>query len=135
MNYDLLKKSLKKNKEVKVKLIGKSMVPILREFDFIILKKPEKLKIGDIVIIKGKKEILAHRIILRHKKTFLIKGDNRKNFDGFYFKNDIFAKVKSSSKHNFETFLWKLFSFFIAIISLFIGSTFFTLNFIRKKFN
>ena len=71
-------------KIVNLTVTGYSMMPLLRnEKDSVLLSKPEKLRLYDVVLYYDKdgKPIL-HRIVKKTPAGYMIVGDNQKTLDG-----------------------------------------------------
>jgi len=109
--YDLLDSLLKKKHLSRVKVIckGFSMSPFIKDSDSIIVKPveaPENLRLGDIVVIllSPKKRVIIHRIIKIKRESFLSKGDNLIDTDGWFNKKKIIGIVEAIHKKNNFTY-------------------------------
>jgi len=72
---------------------GASMSPFIKKGDILIVKTDSKNLIpGDIIVFKYQDQILAHRILFKIGKSYLVKGDTN-FFPESISKNDILGKV------------------------------------------
>ncbi len=83
---DLIKNALKKQKIVKIRFIGDSMTPSIRNGEMIILKdeSPDYIQIGNVVIFNRGKDLICHRVMWKvclDKLYFLTRGDNTTSYD------------------------------------------------------
>lgn len=82
----LIKNALKKHKIVKIRFLGDSMTPSIRNGEMIILKEesPHSIKIGEVIIFKRGNDMIGHRVIWKvhlDELFFLTRGDNTPFFD------------------------------------------------------
>lgn len=61
---------------------GTSMLPVIREGDFVLVKKAHNYQIGDIISYKTGDLIVTHRIIGSDDAFYQTKGDNNTFIDG-----------------------------------------------------
>lgn len=98
---------------VKLHLTGHSMHPFLKPGDKAIVEKinPEKLKIGDIVIINFDERHIAHRLIKKEFKNgvqyYITKGDSCEMPDPPIMAENILAKIiaveRNGVLHSYKT--------------------------------
>jgi signal peptidase I len=85
-----------------LKTYGSSMLPILRDGDFVYIRKITffQLKINDIVVIKVKNLYMTHRIIYVSPTYIVTKGDNNRKSDGKIYPNQIVGKIYKIKRGN-----------------------------------
>ncbi|TAJ15533.1 hypothetical protein DMA11_01175 [Marinilabiliaceae bacterium JC017] len=86
----VLESLLSSGHRVEVMAAGNSMFPFLRQGD-VLLVDPVSLRevqVGQIVVFKDCRKIIAHRLISKNQDSFLCKGDG-------LFKNDLWMREKS----------------------------------------
>jgi uncharacterized repeat protein (TIGR01451 family) len=74
---------------------GRSMLPVIQDGDLLHIQSADiaKLKVGDIVLFKTQREFKAHRIIRKHRKIFITRGDAGMDTDGAIRGEHIVGKV------------------------------------------
>ena len=83
---DLIKSALKKQKAAKVRFLGVSMTPAIRNGDMIILKEesPNSIKVGEVIVFDRENDLIGHRVIWKvhlDRLYFLTRGDNTAFYD------------------------------------------------------
>ena len=100
----LLKEQLNNGKQVHFTVTGKSMKPLIRVGDEVIVERvnPDKLQPGEIILFERGNVFCTHRFIKRiHDKTkFVTKGDNFFRFDPPLPENDILGKVVAIKRND-----------------------------------
>lgn len=92
---------LDENHSLSIRMQGFSMFPTLKQGDIAEVEKcsPDDLKIGDIVVFKSNKKLIAHRLlkVINQNNTlfFIAKGDKNYHFDEPFKKNEIVGKLHS----------------------------------------
>ena len=133
---DLFQDILESGFYIRVKATGRSMWPIVKWGDIVILKKVKisSLKIGDLILFKTSQgNPILHRIvlILKTKTLFRTKGDALMVFDAPIEKGFVMGRVEKieqiSSKGSIRSITitsgpWKMINFVIALTSLFVGA-------------
>lgn len=144
--FDLFREHVKNSDTVNFTIIAYSMSPILVAGNEVAVKycAPEKLNIGDIVVFKHNDCLYAHRYIHRAKHSgnmlrFVTKGDNLLDLDNMTVTaQDLFGKVVSIKKSYGEIklagFSWKMYGYFLAVISFLQAYTFRFLRHIKQLF-
>ncbi len=74
---ELLSEAVQSGKEVHVPVSGRSMGPAFNSVSGIIVRSvvPEKLRLGDIVVVQRDGRWVVHRIMWRLRGRFITKGD------------------------------------------------------------
>ncbi len=118
---------VKRNQECKLKILcrGNSMAPFIRDKNILTLESKDEnqaFKKGDIVVtaVHKRKRILIHRIINVHDDKYLIKGDNNKESDGWFEKEDLLGivhKIENQSGVGYHPKPWQ--NYLIALASKF----------------
>lgn len=103
-------------KNVKLRVRGNSMIPFIREDDFIILIpcNPSTLKIGDVVLFNHNKEVHLHRIIRKKGNRLILQGDGNIIAKEEIALHDVIAKMKQiiqkkGKKVNADAWVWYFF--------------------------
>ena len=101
--------------EVWLRVQGTSMRPFLRDSrDTVILRKPDKLEIGDIVVFKRKETYIMHRIIETGNGYITTLGDNLKVPEkNIPFENvcaKVIGAVRDGKRINPDSAVWKFYS-------------------------
>jgi signal peptidase I len=128
--YELTDNLLNYNQQVKLKVGGYSMFPLLRNGDEIIINKCpiSELNIGDVVVFKTGNKWIAHRLhkkVSENNKTFLItKGDSCTFKDSPVTEENFVGKVisffrKGKEKNINSNFYKKLNRSFVRFYKLF----------------
>jgi len=91
-----------KQKSFSLQSEGNSMFPILRSGDVVEYSTCSflTLKINDIVLIKKKGVMIAHRVIYKHPSYVITKGDNNLLHDGNIYPNKVIAKAVQVKRNN-----------------------------------
>jgi len=97
----ILNKLLDK-KNLPLKSIGFSMLPLLQPNDTVYFKKTHflKIKVNDLIVFKKKNQLITHRVIYKTKKYLITKGDNNPNYDGRIYPKQILGKVYQIKRNN-----------------------------------
>ena len=101
----LLKEQINRGEKIQFKVTSKSMRPLIRVGDEVIVDKiiPSTLQPGEIILFERGNVFCTHRFIRRIKKnnriSFVTKGDNLARFDPPITENVILGKVVTI-KHN-----------------------------------
>ena len=101
-------KSLRKGDQVRFKVVGKSMRPLIELGDWVCVQPYSNLnqpKIGDIVLIKKLETFLVHRIIQMNEVFFITQGDCSRTIDPPNQSDDILGKVVLIEKRRFNAAL------------------------------
>lgn len=98
LTLDLIKQALKKQKTVRIRFLGTSMMPLINDGEMIVLKdkSPYSIKYGEIVVFNRGNEMIGHRVIWKvylDKLYFLTKGDNTVSYDFPVPADAIYGKV------------------------------------------
>ena len=101
--------------DVWLKVQGTSMRPFLRnDRDTVILRKPDRLKIGDIVVFRRKETYIMHRIIELENGFITTLGDNlRVPEKGIPVENvcaKVVGAVRDGKQIDPDSAVWKFFS-------------------------
>jgi signal peptidase I len=74
----LVESHLEAGQEVRFWVTSNSMHPCLQIGDALTVEriKPDKIKIGDLLVVQRPEDTLTHRVIQTSKKRWLTKGDN-----------------------------------------------------------
>ena len=97
--YELTDDLLNSNQQVRLKVSGYSMFPLLREGDEIIVSKCNIKEItpGDVVVFKRNSKWIAHRLLKivtdNNSTTLITKGDSCKLNDQPFNENSLCGKV------------------------------------------
>jgi ATP-binding cassette, subfamily B, bacterial len=95
---------LKSNTDVRLRVGGYSMYPVLKPGDIIQIHRvsSETLIAGDIIVYKSEKKWIAHRIQkieeVSGQRTFYTRGDSCKTYDARINEGDIIGKVTGFSR-------------------------------------
>jgi len=66
----------KSTKPFKIKVSGNSMTPVIQDGEYIIVKKSDQLRVGDIILFQYEAtKLLVHRIVKIRKTAIYTKGD------------------------------------------------------------
>ena len=104
---------------VRLTVTGKSMLPTLVEKrDSVLLKKPDRIKKGDIVLYQRKNgDYVLHRIVKKKKDCFCLCGDNQTMIECPVYAEQIFGLVSgivrkgevipvTNIKYRIASFVW-----------------------------
>lgn len=106
---------------MRLPVLGGSMTPMLRDRDIleISLILPAKLTCGDIVV-RGKHELITHRVLFSRHGRVYTKGDSRYWIDPMSSRNDIFGKVRYIERNglivDMGSFRWKVINRLIGFV-------------------
>lgn len=96
---EVIDAAFKSGKTVRIKIIGSSMSPALKENESVVLQKPDKLSKADIILYKiDETEFCLHRII-KSGEVLRTLGDNNIVAESVRPEN-VIAKVQSIEKTN-----------------------------------
>lgn len=70
-----------------------SMRPELEVGDYILIKKKNNYKVGDVITYKNNKSYITHRIVYINKNKIVTKGDSNNTNDNFINKKDVVGKL------------------------------------------
>lgn len=101
IDYTLIKKSLKQNK-LCFKALGSSMLPFVRNGDFVEIRSTDidNISIGDIIFFEKDKRFFLHRLLKKNENEYITKGDNMPNFDIPINSNNILGKLTIIKREN-----------------------------------
>ena len=99
-------KLYKKTKlELKIKVLGDSMMPILHDGDYVNVKNSASYNVGDIIVYENEK-MVVHRVIdvqeKDNQKFFITKGDNNFIIDPLVCEDLIVGKVIAIFHNDFK---------------------------------
>lgn len=85
------------------------MSPKLKVGDYILIKKSDDYKVGDIITYKSKKTYITHRIVYINKTKIVTKGDRNNINDDFINIKDVVGKfIMKLTVITFITYLFSL---------------------------
>jgi len=94
----MLERSQRTNRQMWWPFTGTSMLPRIKEGDELLVQHGTyRIRLGDVVVFKAAGELITHRLlsIKRHsdRKIYLMKGDNRRGFDGPIPESSVVGRV------------------------------------------
>ena len=92
---DLLLVSLAEGREIRLRVNGTSMVPLLKLGDIVVIQRiePERLRKGDLVVVRHEHELVTHRLVWQTAGKWVTKGDNCRSLDPAVVDQAILGKV------------------------------------------
>jgi hypothetical protein len=92
--FENIIEELHTNGIITIRPVGGSMRGRIEDGQLVTLTKtsPDKLTIGDAVLLRWKNKLILHLIIFTNDKYFLI-GNNLGKINGWVLKDDVIAKV------------------------------------------
>jgi signal peptidase I len=92
---EMFQVSLAEGREIRLRVDGTSMVPLLKPGDVVIVQRiePERMKRGDLVVIHREHDLVTHRLVWQGTGQWLTKGDNCRNLDPAVVDKAILGKV------------------------------------------
>lgn len=92
---------LKEGRDVVLKTKGNSMLPFIRgDRDSVRLRKPDRLEVGDIVLVRLPGRYVMHRIISCDGDDFVMMGDGNLVGTERFVRNDVVGKVVTIIKES-----------------------------------
>ncbi|MCP4230877.1 MAG: hypothetical protein GY771_12135 [bacterium] len=88
---DLARQLVQRGGKLPITVDSPSMAPCAAESDVYNFVAGDDIVVGDIVLVEGDKRAITHRIVKTVDDSFLLKGDIRPGFDGFFARDDIVA--------------------------------------------
>lgn len=90
--YDyILRKTIKQKKVIKLKVLGNSMYPVIRNGEIVDIVN-ETFGVGDIILFRYKNTLIVHRLLKVCNNEYFCKGDNSFRIEKISF-SDIIGKV------------------------------------------
>jgi len=91
----LLQESLAIGSQPKLQVTSNSMVPVLQSGDQVIVEaiKKNDLRIGDLLVIQRKSDLLTHRMVATHEYGYYTKGDHASILDPLISFQSILGRV------------------------------------------
>lgn len=81
-------------------VVSDSMENTIKTNDFIVYKKTDEYKIGDIIVFSYNNKLIVHRIINKNENGYITKGDNNTDDDfdtfGYIKESQVMGKVTRS---------------------------------------
>lgn len=107
----ILEESLKGGRRLRFIVKGNSMSPFIKDGESVEVERAERIRIGDVVLLRRKKEFLLHRVIFLSKNFVITKGDKSPFIDPPFERKDIIGRVRREEgiMKIFRTFLSFLF--------------------------
>ncbi|MDY0361385.1 MAG: S24/S26 family peptidase [Desulforegulaceae bacterium] len=134
---EIMESVLKKNADFKFTAKGYSMSPFIKDLDILIISPLKKNPgFGDVAAVKNKVNgfIIVHRIIFKYKNKFLLKGDNLKSCDGFYYREEILGIVSSVFRNNKKIWFGKKIIGFLSLVKILNFVILPCLRFVKQNF-
>lgn len=78
---------------------GNSMYPTIRSGDCLHLAQSSQLSAGDVVLVRAKRGLTAHRIVAITEDGFLIRGDNALTNDPVVLHEDVIGRVTAIERN------------------------------------
>ena len=137
-NWDaeLLKTELSANGIVRVRLLGTSMGPFIKNGDMAIIKKIEikDIHIGDVILYHIGEDFFTHRVFKKGNSFLTLKADAVTGVDRYVSFEEVMGKVVAIEKKNrildLQSSKWRIINYFILFYSLGLS----TLRDCRKDF-
>ncbi|MFH1849471.1 MAG: S24/S26 family peptidase [archaeon] len=122
---ELLILSVDKGNPVTLKLKGNSMFPLLRDGAPLKMRSCTDPNIGDVAAVRIKDRIIVHRIVYKklqnRKPLYLLKGDFRRHFDGYFRGSQIIGKIYDAGGKQIDTPYRRCLHILVANFSLLCG--------------
>lgn len=98
---ELFLSSLAEGKEVRLRVDGTSMSPLLKPGDQVVLQRatPQQLQKGDLVVVRRQHDMVTHRLVHQNAGQWLTKGDNSRYPDLPALENQVLGKVIAIEKN------------------------------------
>jgi hypothetical protein len=118
---NVIEESINKGENVKLRIRGNSMAPLLiNNFDYVTLQpiKGHKIKIGDIIFFRYKGSFLMHRVVKTDPASIVTKGDALKSYEEIKHE-DVIAKISLPARYDkwwylhSKRILWRLIKIYI----------------------
>ncbi len=120
---ELFLSSLAEGKEVRLRVDGTSMSPLLKPGDQVVLQRatPQQLQKGDLVVVRRQHDMVTHRLVHQNAGQWLTKGDNSRYPDLPALENQVLGKVIAIAKTNqtidLQTTRWQFLNRWLASLS------------------
>lgn len=113
---ELLIECLNRDGHVRLKVLGDSMKPSIKNGDFIEIFKSKHAFLGDTLAVFRNDELLAHRLIwppfvrLNRDGRIWLKGDSRRRSDGIFRTCDCLGRVQNLSRQQMPRIIYLVLS-------------------------
>lgn len=142
--WDFSESLLNDGCKAKVKAGGNSMYPFIKRGSYVVIEKTDfhKIRKGDVVVFKGHKKVVAHRVISIKRNTdnwlLICKGDSSNRADVPFSAEKYIGKVTAVESHNkmrqIDTPFYCVANRIIAFLSPFLPFIYNTLRFFKHLF-
>jgi signal peptidase I len=122
---ELSRSGLEAGKRLRLRVVGESMLPLLREGDAVWVEQPrqELLQPGDLLVIELNGELIVHRLIAIKPAILLTKGDHVPSSDSWQEPERMIGSVVAidmpGKRRTLEHRAWRWLGRFLAGVSLF----------------
>ena len=109
----LVRAALERGQKVRLTVTGSSMIPFLRDSDTVELEPAQRLRLGDIVLVRtGAERYVLHRIVRMDGAAFFIRGDAQSWSEGPFAPEAVLGRVAAvwskGGIRKIESGLWRL---------------------------
>lgn len=109
----LVRAALERGQRIRLTVTGSSMVPFLHDSDTVELEPAQRLRLGDMVLVRtGAERYVLHRIVRMDGAVFFIRGDAQSWSEGPFTTEAVLGRVTIAWRKgrlcNLEHSLWRL---------------------------
>jgi len=96
---ELLSRELLNGQIMRLRSLGGSMIPYLREGDLVTVVPVKKCRVGDIVLYNRGNSLIMHRVLAKFSDKIITKGDAATRLDPPISPQDILGRAVSYERH------------------------------------
>ena len=99
----IIQDSLQKTGSARFRVISNSMLPLIKNGDWIeviMMHEISSLRIGDIILYRRPSDFLLHRVVKMTEDLIWTKGDRNRTIDAPINRSDVLAKLTKIQKNN-----------------------------------
>jgi len=90
----IIRKYIEDGKRIKFIVNGNSMSPFIKSGERVEIERADRIRIGDVVLLKMKNDFLLHRVIFVFRNFVITKGDRSPLIDPPSQKKNVLGKVR-----------------------------------------